>query len=335
MKISQDKPLDPSYTVILFYKYTEILELDRCLNWQRGICRKYNLTGRIRLASEGINVTLEGKNADIEKYINEIKTDLKYHDLSDAEIKTSVGTGFAFHNLSVKIVSEIVKLGLGTEDIDPNQLTGVHLKPAELRSWYENNDDFVVIDMRNDYEFRVGHFKNSINPPITNFREIADVLPDIVKENPGIENKKVLTVCTGGVRCEKASGYLLKKGFKEVYQLDGGMHKYMEEFPGKDFRGGLFTFDNRVVMNFTKDREVIGVCDMCNGKTERFDNCINDECHVHMMVCQECRDKNSLYGVQIHVGRLGDWGRCVFGILIWKMRQRHRSLLIRRRLLLG
>jgi UPF0176 protein len=316
MKISQDKPLDPSYTVILFYKYTPIKELDRCLNWQRGIGRKYNLTGRVRLASEGINATLEGKNEDIEKYINEIRTDLKYHDLHDVEIKTSVGTGFAFQKLSVKIVSEIVKLGLGTEDVDPNQLTGVHLKPAELREWYENNDDFVVIDMRNDYEFKVGHFKNSINPPITNFREIADVLPDIVAENPGIENKKVLTVCTGGVRCEKASGYLLKKGFKEVYQLDGGMHKYMEEFPGKDFRGGLFTFDNRVVMDFTKDREVIGVCDMCNGKTERFDNCINDECHVHMMVCQECRDKNNFIWCSDKCRETGRMGKVRFRDII-------------------
>ncbi len=291
MKKSQDKPLDPNYTVILFYKYTPISDTEAMMNWQRELGTRLNLKGRVRIASEGINTTLEGKNEDIQIYIEELRN-TKLADFKDIAIKTSVGSGEAFHKLMVKVVPEIVILGLGEKDVDPNQITGTHLKPEELREWYEKQEDFVIIDMRNDYEFRVGHFKNSINPPITNFRELADVLPDIVAQNPGIENKKVLTVCTGGVRCEKASGFLKTKGFKDVYQLDGGMHMYMEKFPGKDFKGGLFTFDNRVVMDFTKDREVIGKCDMCQGTTERFDNCINDECHIHMMICHECRANN-------------------------------------------
>jgi UPF0176 protein len=296
MKISQDKPLDPTYTVILFYKYTTIANTEKCMLWQKELCKTLNLTGRVRLATEGINATLEGKNENIESYIHELK---KFPGFEDMQIKTSTGTGFAFQKLSVKVVPEIVKLGLGKEyDIDPNQITGTHIQPEELKKWYENNEDFVVIDMRNDYEFKVGHFKNSINPPITNFREIADVLPDIIQKDPTIQNKKVLTVCTGGVRCEKASGYLMTKGFTDVYQLDGGMHVYMEKFPEqKEFRGGLFTFDNRVVMDFTKekniDREVVGKCELCDALTERFDNCINDECHIHMIVCQNCRDKNA------------------------------------------
>lgn len=295
-KKSQFKPLDSNYTVILFYKYTPIKDLEGCLTWQKELGQKLNLTGRVRLASEGINTTLEGKNEDIHTYIEELKN-TKYADFKDIAIKTSTGSGEAFAKLSVKIVKEIVVLGLEAEDVDPRVTTGVHLQPEELKKWYENEDDFVVIDMRNDYEFRVGHFKNSINPPITNFRELADVLPDIIAENPDIQNKKVLTVCTGGVRCEKASGFLMNKGFKDVYQLDGGMHMYMEKYPGQDFKGGLFTFDNRVVMDFTDGgtkakREVIGVCDLCETQTERFDNCINDECHKHMIVCTECRAKN-------------------------------------------
>ncbi|MES2623475.1 MAG: rhodanese-related sulfurtransferase [Patescibacteria group bacterium] len=289
MKIAQDKPLDPTYTVILFYKYAPIAALEECMKWQRELGNLLSLTGRVRLAEEGINATLEGKNENIETYITELK---KFPGFENIQIKKSVGTGFAFQKLQVKIVPEVVKLGLGADDIDPNITTGVHLQPEELKELYDKNEDFVVIDMRNDYEFRVGHFKNSINPPITNFREIADVLPDIIKENPGIQKKKVITVCTGGIRCEKASGYLMQQGFEDVYQLDGGMHMYMEKFPGQDFRGGLFTFDNRVVMDFTKNREVIGKCDLCNSATERFDNCINDECHIHMVVCQDCRDAN-------------------------------------------
>lgn len=295
MKKSQFTPLNPNYTVILFYKYTPIENTAECMQWQRELGTKLNLTGRVRIATEGINATLEGKNEDVATYIEELRA-TTCADFKDVEIKTSTGTGEAFHKLMVKVVPEIVILGLGEKDIDPNQITGVHLKPEELRKWYQDNEDFIILDMRNDYEFRVGHFKNSINPPITNFRELADVLPDIVNQNPDIQNKKVLTVCTGGVRCEKASGYLMTQGFKDVYQLDGGMHKYMEQFPGEDFKGGLFTFDNRVVMDFTKEkgitREVIGICDLCKEKTERFDNCINDECHIHMMVCHDCRAKN-------------------------------------------
>ncbi|MES2985922.1 MAG: rhodanese-related sulfurtransferase [Patescibacteria group bacterium] len=310
MKIAQDKPLDPSYTVILFYKYAPITNLEECMAWQRELGNTFRLTGRVRLASEGINATLEGKNENIALYIEELR---KFPGFENIEIKTSVGTGFAFMKLSVKIVPEIVKLGLGKEyDIDPNQITGTHLKPEELKHWYDNNEDFVVVDMRNDYEFRVGHFKNSINPPITNFREIADVLPDIIKENPGIQNKKVITVCTGGVRCEKASGYLKTKGFTDVYQLDGGMHMYMEKFPGQDFKGGLFTFDNRVVMDFTKDREVIGKCDLCSKATERFDNCINDECHIHMVVCQECRDEREFVWCSDECRETGRLGKVRF-----------------------
>lgn len=295
MKISQDKPLDPKYTIILFYKYTPITNPDIFMMWQKELCQRLGLTGRVRIATEGINATLEGTNDNVKMYIKELR---RFPGFKEMPIKTSVGTGFAFQKLAVKVVPEIVKLGLGVQaDVDPNQITGIHLKPEELKEWYEKNEDFVVIDMRNDYEFRVGHFKNSINPQITNFREVADVLPEIVASHPGIQNKKVLTVCTGGVRCEKASGYLMTQGFKDVYQLDGGMHVYMEKFPEqKEFRGGLFTFDNRVVMDFTKqkniEREIIGRCDLCNASTERFDNCVNDECHKHMMVCQNCRDEN-------------------------------------------
>jgi UPF0176 protein len=290
MKRNQFSPENDAYTVILFYKYTTVKDTKACQDWQRDLCSKLSLTGRVRIATEGINATLEGKNEDITTYIQNLRA-CEFADFSDIEIKTSIGTGEAFNKLSVKVHPEIVVFGL-KDDVNPNEITGVHLKPDELKKMYENNEDFVIIDMRNDYEYKVGHFKDSINPNIRNFREVDQVLPKILAEHPGIENKKVITVCTGGVRCEKASGYLLKKGFKDVYQLDGGMHVYMEKFPGKDFKGGLFTFDNRVVMDFTKDREIVGECDLCGVKTERFDNCINDECHVHMVVCPECRGNN-------------------------------------------
>lgn len=319
MKTCQDIPLNSEYTVILFYKYTRIEDPEAFRAWQKSLCEELGLTGRILIAHEGMNTTLEGTTENTQKYIAALRaqdgTSGTLADFHDVEIKTSVGTGKAFKNLKVKVRAEIVALALnryGEEDVDPNETTGVHLKPEELKKMYENDEDFVVIDMRNDYEFKVGHFKNSINPPMENFRELPEALPKILAENPEMQNKKVITVCTGGIRCEKASGYLIKKGFTNVYQLDGGMHKYMEQFPGQDFKGGLFTFDDRVVMDFGKDREVIGRCDICLASTERFDNCVNDECHKHMIICHECAQTNPYHWCSIECKETGRTGTTRF-----------------------
>lgn len=312
--------MDSKYTIILFYKYTPVADPVAFMNWNKEIGSKLGLKGRVHIATEGINATLEGLHEDIEKYMTEIRSQ-NHADLKDLKIKTSPGYGEAFPNLKVKVKEEIVSLKLKSakiegetsgevlteEDVDPNQITGIHLSPDELKKWYDNNEDFVIIDMRNDYEYRVGHFKNSINPKMNNFRDLPKVLPKVLEENPQIKEKKVLTVCTGGVRCEKASGYLLKKGFKDVYQLDGGMHVFMEKYPGdkdqgllSEFKGALYTFDNRVIMDFNggipkndaatnpAKREIVGRCQVCKSPTERFDHCANDICHQRLLVCDTC-----------------------------------------------
>lgn len=280
------------YQVLLFYKYTPVLKPEELWAWQKGICSALNLKGRIIIAKEGINGTVEGFKKDTEKYMEELRkigvsVETKpLGNFRDIQFKTSVGTGESFPKLKVKIKDELVSLKFGEDDVNPNDLTGKHLPAKELKKWYENNEDFCVLDMRNDYEFKVGHFKNSINPKLENSRDLPKILPEL--EN--LKDKKVLTVCTGGVRCEKMSGYLLKKGFKEVYQLDGGMHSYMEKFPGEDFLGTLYTFDNRVVMDFGGEREVIGECDKCKEKSERYVNCANSFCHKHLVVCENCSE---------------------------------------------
>lgn len=285
------------YKIILFYKYTKIADPVGFVAWMKNLATPLLLKGRVLIASEGINGTLEGTEENISLFIESFKkvgsdTETKnFGNFSDIQIKESVGTGSAFPKLKVKARKEIVALGLGDEDFDPNEITGVHLKPEELKKWYENKKDFVVVDMRNDFEFDVGRFKNSINPPIEYFRDLPKAIPTLEH----LKEKTVLTVCTGGVRCEKASGYLKKKGFKDVYQLDGGMHKYMEKFPGEDFLGTLYTFDNRVVMDFGgKDggeREVVGRCKECKNKCETFSHCGLSGCHKHLIVCRECLDK--------------------------------------------
>ena len=183
-------------------------------------------------------------------------------------IKKSESSGCAFPKLSIRVRSEIVASGLPTT-INPRKDTGTHLAPTELKEWIEQKKNFEIIDMRNGYEYAVGHFKNSHASGMENFRDLPDVASNFEK----YKNKPVVTVCTGGIRCEKASAYLKHIGFTDVYQLDGGIHTYMEKFPGEDFLGTLYTFDNRVTMDFGGTREVVGHCIHCNQHAETYADC--------------------------------------------------------------
>ncbi len=282
------------YRILLYYKYVKIENPEALLAWHRAVCDLLGLKGRILIAKEGINGTVEGTLDNTERYmtmlraIGKDKVTKMMGKFSDIEFKESVGTGEAFPKMKIKVRSEIVSLHLGDDDIDPNEITGTHLEPEELKKWYESGEDFVVLDMRNDYEYAVGRFRNSVNPSLENFRD----LPKQLDKVSDLKDKKVVTVCTGGVRCEKASGFLVKNGFKDVYQLHGGMHKYMEKFPGEDFLGTLYTFDNRITMDFGGNREVIGECFSCKGKTERCENCANPNCNRRLICCDDCIAKS-------------------------------------------
>jgi len=270
-----------NFQVLLFYKYVTIENPQELKVSYLVLCKKHNLLGRTLVAHEGLNGTVEGTVEDTENFAKELREDARFFDM---QIKRSKGNGTSFPKLSVKIREEIVGTRFPKE-VDPTKLTAPHLAPEELRKWYEEDKDFVVVDMRNSYEFESGHFKNSIDPGMDSSRQLPELVDKIKAETEG---KTVLTVCTGGVRCEKMSAYLLHKGFKDVYQLDGGMHSYMEKYPGKDFRGTLFTFDNRLVMDFGGEREVIGKCKRCHATNEQYQNCANAECNMLFLICNDC-----------------------------------------------
>lgn len=272
-----------NFQVLLFYKYTAIENPQVLKDSYTQLCKRFNLTGRTIIAEEGINGTLEGTVENTEAFVVEFLKDERF---SDMQIKRSKGTGSTFPRFSVKIREEIVGTRFPKE-VDPTKKTANYLKPEELRKWYEEDKDFVVVDMRNSYEFESGHFKKSIDPGMTASRELPELIEKIKEET---KDKTILTVCTGGVRCEKMSAYLLHAGFDEnkVYQLDGGMHSYMEKYPGKDFKGTLFTFDNRLVMDFGGDREIIGTCKRCGVKNEQYQNCANAECNMLFLICNDC-----------------------------------------------
>ncbi len=275
------------FKIILFYKYVTIENPEKLRDEQREVCLKLSLKGRMIIAKEGINATLEGKVEDINRYLDIFLKDKRF---ADTHIKLSEGTGEAFPKLSIKVRNEIVASGV--DGLDPNKTTGKYLTAEQLHSWIKGKKEFFIVDMRNDYEQRVGYFENSILSGIENFRDISKLLPKIKH----LKGKTIVTVCTGGVRCEKASGFLVKEGFSDVYQLFGGIVTYMEKYPNEDFKGSLYVFDNRLVMGFNMDdqrREIIGRCASCDKPSENYINCSDDFCHRHFICCLDCTDENN------------------------------------------
>ncbi len=272
------------HMILLYYKYVKIDYPKRVLKEQRKLCEELGLTGRIIIAPEGINGTVEGLTESTQKYISEMSKDKRF---SDIHWKKSEGTGNAFKKLSIKVRREIVSLHLGERDINPNEITGKYLTPEELHKWFENKKEFYIVDMRNDYEHLSGYFENSVLPGLENFRDLKKELPKLEH----LKNKTVLTVCTGGVRCEKASGFLLMSGFNDVYQLRGGIVSYMEKYPNEHFKGKLYVFDGRVTMGFGLDdpkHEIVGQCEKCSNKSENYINCDTVGCHRHFILCRSC-----------------------------------------------
>jgi len=275
------------HQILLFYMYTHISDPETFRKWQLELCKNLDLKGRIIVAEEGINGTLEGTVENTQKYIREMRRDKRFKKI---HWKRSVGDGNSFPRLSVKMKPEIVNLGLGKEDVDPNEITGTYIKPKELHEWYEHNEDFIMIDMRNDFEHKVGRFENSIEPETKHFRDLKSQMKTIEQ----FKDKKVITVCTGGVRCEKASGYLKKNGFKDVYQLDGGIVSYMEKYPGENFKGSLYVFDNRQTMHFNNPNEhpLITKCEHCDEPSDYMCNCATTSCNKKYIGCPKCVSGN-------------------------------------------
>jgi UPF0176 protein len=279
------------YQILLFYKYTEIGDPEAEKSRQEELCEKLKLKCRMIVAKEGINGTLEGSVKNTEKYISEISKDDRFKDI---HWKKSEGNGIAFPKISVKVRSEIVALGL-QKDINPNQTSGKYITAEELHALYKAGEEFYIVDMRNDYEQKVGHFENAILMPMKNFRE----LPETLKNIEHLKNKKIITTCTGGIRCEKASGFLVDNGFTNVYQLYGGMQTYMEQFPNKHFLGKLYVFDSRLVWGINTDdpeHKIIGQCEICGKPSDQYADCAYLHCKDkrHFITCDDCKEENGL-----------------------------------------
>ena len=268
------------YSILLYYCYITIVDPEAFREEHHRLCLSLNLRGRIIVAAEGLNGTVSGLREDCEKYMEMVKADPRF---AKIDFKVDAADKHAFAKMHVRHKPEIVHSNL--PHIDPNKRTGIHLEPQEFKKM-KDQDDVVVLDVRSDYEHSVGRFKNSVTLPIENFRDFPEKI-DELKEK--YKDKKILTYCTGGIKCEKASAFLLEQGFENVYQLHGGIIKYGFEAAGEDFEGKCYVFDNRLTVDVNKvNPTVISTCYVCGITSDRMVNCANPECNIHVAMCETC-----------------------------------------------
>ncbi len=279
--------------VILYYKFIPVADPAMTMRWQRELCSRLGLKGRIIISPHGINGTLGGNLDSLRKYKAQMNASAIFRGIT---YKWSDGDGDEFPKLSVKVKPELVAFDVPDEiEVNENgvQGGGKHLKPAQLHKLVEEKgDDVIFFDGRNAYEAQVGRFKNAVVPDTKTTRDFVREL-DSDKFND-IKDKPVVTYCTGGVRCEVLSALMKKRGFKDVYQMDGGVVKYGEKY-GDDglWEGSLYIFDNRMNHRFSDKSKDIGECIHCQGKTSNFENCSNVSCNRLVLMCQKCK-KNTL-----------------------------------------
>lgn len=274
--------------VILFYKFLPITDPESLKLWQRSLCESLDLKGRILIANHGINGTLGGQLSNLKTYVKATK---HYAGLKDTAFKWSDGTGQDFPKLVVKVRPEIVTFNADDEiAVDANGVIGggQHLKPAQVHQLVaERGQDVVFFDGRNAYEAAVGKFKDAVIPDVnltSNFRaDLADPKYDAIKDKP------VVTYCTGGIRCEILSMLMKKEGFKEVYQLDGGIVEYGKAYKDEGlWEGSLYVFDGRMGLNFSDKAKTIGVCNRCVGPSSNYENCVHGKCDALIVLCDLC-----------------------------------------------
>lgn len=276
------------YRILLFYKYVHIDNYEQFTKEHLKFCKELGIKGRILIAEEGINGTLSGTVEQTDIYMEKMHKDPRF---SDLWFKIDEVEEHAFKKIFVRPKKELVTWRL-EEPIDPNQLTGKHLSPQE---WYEamQDEDVVIIDGRNDYEYEIGHFRGAIRPGVESSREFPEWIRNELSE---YKDKKILMYCTGGVRCEVLSGIFLKEGFKDVSQLNGGIVTYGKDpvTQGRLWDGKCYVFDERisVPINRTDEDVVIGKCYHCGKSEDRYVNCANPFCNKQHICCTECEKEH-------------------------------------------
>ncbi|MCW8833896.1 MAG: rhodanese-related sulfurtransferase [Colwellia sp.] len=243
-----------------------------------------DVKGTLLLAAEGINGTIAGSQTAIKQVLNFLAQDVNLNNIS---YKISYHDENPFHRTKVKLKKEIVTMGV--EGIDPNQVVGTYVKPKDWNALI-SNPDVLLVDTRNDYEVEIGTFKGALNPDTETFREFPQYVSDNLDKS---KHKKVAMFCTGGIRCEKSTAYLKEQGFEEVYHLEGGILKYLEEVPSSDtlWQGECFVFDGRVAVNHDLEQGQYDQCFACRFPLTEQEK--QSEHYLKGVSCHRCHDKVS------------------------------------------
>lgn len=280
--------------VILYYKFVPVADPAITMRWQRELCARLGLKGRVIISIHGINGTLAGDIENLREYKREMNRSILFKGIM---YKWSDGRGDEFPKLSIKVRDELVAFKASDEIVVSKrgiENGGVHLKPEQVHKLIqERGDEVVFFDGRNTYEAQVGRFRNAVIPAVKTtpdfLRELEDPKYDELKQRP------IITYCTGGVRCEILSVLMKNRGFKEVYQIDGGIVKYGETYGDDGFwEGSLYIFDGRMSHRFSDNSKDIAKCEHCQAKTSNYVNCADKACNRLHIACESCHAVRSL-----------------------------------------
>jgi len=271
------------FEVALYYHFVDVEDPEALAASQRILCQSLGLLGRIVIASEGINGTLSGTSEAIAQYRAAMHTDRRF---AEMPFKLEQSMAHKFRRLSVRVKEEIVVMR-SPVPLNPSQTTGEHLSPRDFLRELRHGEA-LIIDGRNDYEFDLGHFEGALRPDVRYFREFPEWLD---KHLPEDRTARILTYCTGGIRCEKLTSFLIEKGYENVAQLNGGIIHYAQDpsTQGQGFVGKCYVFDQRMAVTVNPvDSRIVGRCHHCAAPCDRHRNCAYDPCHLQYLCCESC-----------------------------------------------
>lgn len=286
--------------VILYYKFTPVADSAMTMRWQKELCARLDLKGRVIISKHGINGTLGGDIKSLRQYKAAMNRSVIFKGIT---YKWSDGSGQEFPRLSIKVKPELVAFDRPEEiEVDESGVKngGKHLKPEQLHKLVEERgDDVIFFDGRNAFEAAVGRFKNAVVPDTRTTRDFVTELESGKYDD--IKDKPVVTYCTGGIRCEALSVLMKNRGFEDVYQIDGGIVKYGEKYGDEGlWEGSLYIFDDRMSRNFSDNTKVIGVCVHCLGNTSNYENCADVSCNRLVLICENCIDNKTFCDLVSH-----------------------------------
>ena len=285
------------HKIVALYKFCKIEDPIYFQKLIKAEFSSFNILGTIIIGEEGINGTISGNESSLNKAITSLKSISLFQDL---DLKESYSAKKPFLRLKIKIKEEIVSMGL--RDIDPNTQAGQYILPEEWNNLL-NNTDTVLIDTRNNYEYSIGSFENSINPETNNFKEFPNWVNKQEFSESDKKSKNFAMFCTGGIRCEKASSYMKNHGFKNVFHLKGGILKYLENIDIKDskWKGECFVFDDRVSVKHDLSEGEYDLCHGCRTPITEQDKLSSN--YVKGVSCDHCINEKTIEQVNRYKSR--------------------------------